>query len=82
MCFLLGFQVWWGLELVCVGDLKVLIFGFWVGLKMQIKPLSADLVDDLESKKYKVTKAVIICKWGGMITYTGECQSRFEDLTI
>ena len=42
---------------------------------MQIKPLSADPVDG--SEKYKVTKAVIICKWGGMITYTGECQSRF-----
>ena len=44
------------------------------GLKVQIKPLTADphTIEGGEDK-YSVTRVLVICKWGGMITHTGEC---------
>mgnify|MGYP003639645601 CR=1 FL=1 len=46
------------------------------GLKVQIKPLAAELVTIEDKRCYKVSRVLFVCKWGGMLTHTGECQSR------
>ena len=46
--------------------------------KIQLKPLETKLIEDPKSKKtkLKVTKALMIVKWGGNITHSGIDQAR------
>eukprot|EP01119_Soliformovum_irregulare_P003453 TRINITY_DN1398_c0_g1_i2.p1 TRINITY_DN1398_c0_g1~~TRINITY_DN1398_c0_g1_i2.p1 ORF type:complete len:612 (+),score=225.32 TRINITY_DN1398_c0_g1_i2:736-2571(+) len=53
---------------------KVLQEGF-DGTKVQIKPLEWIFQDEIQVEK--VSKALLVCKWGGVLTHTGTAQSRW-----
>ena len=45
--------------------------------KIQLKPLKYDeQIDESGNKKYTITKALIILKWGGFLTHTGSNQAK------
>ena len=45
--------------------------------KIQLKPLKYDeQIDESGNKKYIITKALIILKWGGFLTHTGSNQAK------
>ena len=51
--------------------------------KIQMKPLKyEELIDENGRKKYKITKALIILKWGGFLTHTGIEQARILGKTF
>ena len=55
------------LKLICS-----VLSNFYQGLKIQIKPMK---VIELSNGNKKVIKALLICKWGGVLTKEGEIQS-------
>ena len=51
--------------------------------KIQMKPLKyEEIIDENGNKKYKVTKALIILKWGGFLTHAGIEQARILGKTF
>ena len=51
--------------------------------KIQMKPLKyEEIIDENGIKKYKITKALIILKWGGFLTHTGIEQARILGKTF
>jgi inositol hexakisphosphate/diphosphoinositol-pentakisphosphate kinase len=51
--------------------------------KIQMKPLKyEEIIDENGKKKYKITKALIILKWGGFLTHTGIEQARILGKTF